>query len=192
MERSSKFISLSGMSGVFMGLFALAGIGAAYVYLDNGLSLNDEDITRKGSYSKAVTFLVVDAILVIVLALSAAIFFTTRRATQEGITIWDRTAQRLVLNISIPLAAAGIFCLALLYHGFIGLIAPAMLVFYGLALLHASKYTVNQVRYLGIGEIIIGLVASFFISHGLLFWALGFGVLHIMYGIIMYVKYEKK
>lgn len=195
MERSSRFISLSGMSGVFMGLFALTGAGAAYYYLQNdlGIAYSDGSISDIATtYKDAVVFLITDAALVVICSLAAAIYFTTRKAKKEGMKSWDRTAQRLVLNISIPLAAAGIFCIALLYHGYIDLIAPCMLIFYGMALLHASKYTVNQVRFLGISEMILGLIATFFIGYGLFFWAIGFGLLHILYGVIMYYKYEKK
>ena len=85
-----------------------------------------------------------------------------------------------------------LFCLVLLYHGIIGLVAPATLIFYGLALLNASKYTFNDIRYLGICEIVLGLLGSLFIGYGLIFWAIGFGVLHIIYGAVMYFKYERK
>lgn len=79
----------------------------------------------------------------------------------------------------------------LIYQGHIELAAPATLVFYGLALLNASKYTLSDIRYLGLLEIVTGLMATFFIEYGLLFWAFGFGLLHIVYGIFMYYKYEK-
>jgi hypothetical protein len=91
----------------------------------------------------------------------------------------------------IPLAAGGIFCISLLWHGQIAFIAPATMVFYGLALVNASKYTLNDVRYLGVIEIVTGLIASAVIEYGLLFWAFGFGIVHIVYGITMYYKYEK-
>ena len=114
-----------------------------------------------------------------------------RKAKRKGLPVWDSTAKRLLLNLLIPLATGGLFCLVLLYHRQVGMIAPATLIFYGLALLNASKYTLNDIRYLGILEIIIGLIASVYIGYGLLFWAVGFGVLHIVYGIVMYSKYEK-
>ena len=67
-----------------------------------------------------------------------------------------------------------------------------MLIFYGLALINSSKYTFFEIRYLGIAEIVLGLIASVFVSSGLILWAAGFGLLHIIYGIIMYYKYERK
>ncbi|MGE5429024.1 MAG: hypothetical protein ACM3O8_14110, partial [Methylococcaceae bacterium] len=67
----------------------------------------------------------------------------------------------------------------------------AMLIFYGLALVNAGKFTLSEVHYLGITEIVLGLMAAVFINWGLLFWALGFGVMHIVYGMMMYYKYER-
>lgn len=194
MERSSRFISLSGLSGVFAGLYALVGAYAAYDYLGltgagyySGRSLVEKSLHE----TDTITFLALDAALILVLAIGTGIFLTTRKARQDGNSIFDATAKKLLINLFIPVATGGIFCLALYYHGGFIYIAPAMLVFYGLGLVHASKYTRNDIRGLGITEIILGLIACFFIGYGLLFWSLGFGVLHIIYGLYMYFKYEK-
>ena len=56
---------------------------------------------------------------------------------------------------------------------------------------NASKYTLNDIRYLGLTEIFLGLVALVFLEYSLLFWAIGFGLVHIIYGIVMYYKYER-
>jgi hypothetical protein len=66
-----------------------------------------------------------------------------------------------------------------------------MLIFYGLALINASKYTYNDIRYLGISELLIGLCSTLFLGYGLFFWAAGFGLAHIVYGALMYFKYDK-
>ena len=77
------------------------------------------------------------------------------------------------------------------YHGIIFLMGPATLVFYGLALLNTRHQTLKEVRYLAVAQIILGLLASLFLDTWLLFWTFGFGVLHVAYGIYMYLKYEK-
>lgn len=195
MERSSRFISLSGLSGVCAGVFALLGAAAAFIYLD--LDILSEDYHAHAFDGNGrlrpdfLTFAIINASCVLIGSLVAGSFFTIRKARQKGQTIWDKTAQRLVINLAIPLATGGVFCLLLLHHRLIGLIAPATLIFYGLALINASKYTLNDIRYLGFSEIILGLLGCYFVWHGLLFWAIGFGVLHIIYGIVMYNKYEK-
>lgn len=195
MERSSRFISLSGLSGVCAGAFALIGAAAAYIYLNIDIASEnyyEHAVQSNGKINKDFfTFFLINASCVLVASLAAGSFFTIRKARKKGQTIWDKTAQRLLINLIIPLAAGGIFCLLLIHHRIISLVAPATLIFYGLALINASKYTLNDIRYLGISEIILGLLASYFVWHGLLFWSIGFGVLHIIYGVVMYNKYEK-
>ncbi|MBI5219489.1 MAG: hypothetical protein HY958_11215 [Bacteroidia bacterium] len=194
MERSSRFLSLSGLSGVFAGIFALAGAVAAYLYFDISITGNYllYSVRSDGRINMDFyTFFFADAGSVLVLSLIFSFVFSFRKAKREGLKIWDKTAKRLAVNLFLPLIAGGFFCLVMLYHGYIGLVAPATLLFYGLALLNASKYTFNDLRFLGLSQIALGLISALFIGYGLLFWALGFGVLHIIYGTAMYFKYEK-
>ena len=132
------------------------------------------------------------AIFTFIAALILAYFFTWLRSKKTGTPIWGSASKRLLINVAIPMIAGGIYILKLIEQGSFGLIAPGCLIFYGLALINASKYTFNDIRYLGILEIILGLAASFYIGYGLYFWAFGFGVLHIVYGAVMYFKYERK
>lgn len=195
MERSSRFISLSGLAGVFAGTFALMGAAAVAIRYD--LSFTMEEYYTRATLSSGVPnidffiFLFSVAVLVLVLSLAVGIFLTTRRARKHNLPIWDKTAQRVVWNMFIPLSAGGIFCLILMEHGIFTLVAPATLLFYGLALLNTSKYTYPDLRYLALSEISLGLLASFLVGYGLFFWAIGFGVLHIFYGARMYQKYER-
>ncbi len=195
MERSSRFSSLSGLAGVVVGVFAIVGILFAYLYL--GISLSEASyytllLNEQGEINTVLlAILAADFILVLIASLIAGLYFSARKAKQQDQPVWDVTARRLLINLTIPLLAGGLYCLILLYHGQVAFIAPATLIFYGLALLNASRYTINDIRSLGIIEICIGLIASFFIGYGLVFWAFGFGVLHFVYGITIYLKYEK-
>ncbi|MEI6124464.1 MAG: hypothetical protein WCQ95_12640 [Bacteroidota bacterium] len=194
MESSTRFLSLSGLSGVFAGSFALLGALAAYLFLNLDLFSDNYYIHfRSGNNFNAgvLLFFMTDALVVLVLAVVFVIIFTSRNARKSGQPIWNQTVKKLLINLFIPLIAGGVFCFALLFHHIIYLIAPMMLVFYGLALVSASKFTFSMVRYLGFSEIILGLIACFCIGYGILFWAIGFGVLHIVYGILMYYKYER-
>lgn len=189
MERSSRFISLSGLSGVFAGIFALCGAYAAYIKLN---SLNGiYRLLDSNALMDVVIYLLVDASLVLATSIAVGVILTIRNSKKKGIKIWDTTSKRLLINLLIPLITGGLFCLVLLYHGLVGLVAPSSLLFYGLALINASKYTLNDIRYLGICEIALGLIASLYSGYGLFFWAAGFGVLHIVYGAVMYYKYER-
>ena len=196
MERSSRFISLSGLSGVAAGLCALAGAAVVYIYLGTtpfaGERVYYEEALRTSKWGMNYqTFFILDAFLVLIAALASGIFFTSRKAKRKGQQVWDALTLRLLTNLAIPLVAGGIFCLALMYHGLFAFVAPTTLVFYGLALINGSKYTLNDIRYLGILEVILGLVALFKLGYGLEFWVVGFGFLHIIYGMHMYYKYEK-
>ena len=188
MNRSSRFISLSGWSGIAAGVIALLGAYAAYQYVYVGeelLAYRRMVITEE----RLITLMLI-ALTTLVLAIGFGIFFTSRKARKNNQKLWDLQTKRLLMNLLIPLAAGGILCLILLSKGFIGFLAPFTLIFYGLALVNASKYTLHEVRSLGLFEILLGLIATNYIGFGLLFWAIGFGVLHILYGIIMKVKYK--
>lgn len=192
MEQSSKFISLSGLSGISAGITALIGAWFAHNFInDFHKSASYNEIISTHYLSDFARFFLVDAGLVLLVATGLAIFFTTRKAKKEGLAVWDGTVRRLLLNLLLPLVAGGLFCLIMLYHGIVIMIAPATLIFYGLGLINAGKYTLGEVRWLGIMEIVLGLLAAMFPRNGLLFWALGFGVLHIIYGVFMYMKYER-
>lgn len=186
MERSSRFISLSGLAGVFAGIFAITGIVVAYYYLGlNSLTLN-ENLSRR-----ELSFLIADASVVLVASIVVASLLTVRKAKKKQQQVWNSTSKRLLINMMIPLLAGGLYCIALLNYGLIGLIAPATLIFYGLALLNAGKYTLDDIRYLGICQLTLGIIATFNIGNGILYWVTGFGILHIVYGIVMYNKYER-
>jgi hypothetical protein len=192
MERSSKFISLSGLTGVFAGIFALAGAAAAYFYCANNFEPNFLYANLQPEQKTDVLmFFCVDAFLVLTLSVGFGIWLTTRKSKKTGQSVLDKTAIRMLVNLAIPLLTGGIFCVALIWHGIVGLIAPSMLIFYGLSLINASRYTIGDTRYLGYIEVVLGLTCCFFMSLGLLFWAIGFGFFHIAYGLFMYYNYEK-
>ncbi len=197
MEKSSRFISLSGLSGVFAGIVALIGCFAVYLYLDMTPFSSSYHFyySNRGDYSNwgigYRTFFILDALIVLVLAILGGVYFTTKKANKKGQQIFDKLTYRLLAALAIPLATGGIFAIGLWNQGLLGLVAPITLIFYGLALINASKYTLQDIYYLGISEIVLGLLATFSLGHGLEFWGIGFGILHIIYGTVMYYKYEK-
>jgi hypothetical protein len=192
MERSSRFISLSGLSGIAAGICALTGAYFANnIIADYYFKYNNAEGHRDEDFRALVIKLLILAAIVLVVSLILAFIFTWRRARQNRLPVWDLTARKLVWNVLIPLIAGGVFVLSMLQYGQWHFVAPACLIFYGLALVNGSKYTLSEVRYLGLLEIILGLINTQFINAGLYFWAIGFGVLHIIYGIIMWWRHEK-
>ena len=187
MERSSKFLSLSGLSGVSAGIVALAGWAWAQSYLDSRFGPGTEGVVN---HRDILSFMLASA-LVIVAAVGAAMFFSRRLAKRRGLALWNATARDTLAALLIPLGSGGLFSLILMRQELYGMIPSAMLLFYGMALVNAGKYTVHDLRLLGLCEIVLGLIAGLLSALGLWFWAAGFGLLHVIYGIAMYRKYEK-
>lgn len=190
MERSVKFLSLSGLSGILAGLYALVGAAVAYfmVYFpllpveNHPESLQDDQMIMK---------LLGIAVLVLVVSLITGYILANQKAKKKGVKVWNTTSKRLVVNLAIPLITGALFILILLWNGHYGVAAPACLVFYGLALLNASAHLFDEIRYLGYSEIVLGLICALLPGYGIIFWAVGFGVLHILYGTLMYKKYDR-
>jgi len=194
MERSSRFISLSGLSGVSAGLCALVGAFVAHTWIMDYYVLNSNVSPREYMQEDVHSLkwkLIVLAGGVLAAALLTSTWFTWRKARRSNLPIWDLTSKRLLVNMAIPLLAGGFFVLGLLDHSDWNYVAPSCLIFYGLALVNASKYTLSDIRYLGFLEIALGCVNMFYLHWGLYFWTIGFGFLHIVYGLIMWWKYEK-
>lgn len=189
MERSSRFISLSGWSGVSAGLCALAGAALAHEKLAAYSRSEEAAIDMTGI--ELINYLVRLAAVVFVAAFVSAFFFTYIRSKKNNTRIWDPVSRRLMWNVVIPLGVGGLCILKVLQEGYYDLVGPLCLVFYGLTLLNASKYTLGEIRYLGFGQLILGIISLWIPGYGLYFWAAGFGVLHILYGLLMWWKYER-
>lgn len=187
MERSSKFLSLTGWSGIMAGIYALAGAYFAFE-ISGGFPYRSLD---NRAFSSNMLSLVLLGILVLVLAVGTAIFLSFRKAQKEGEKLWNPVARRLLSSMAIPLVAGGILILLLLFKGFFALAAPLSLIFYGLSLVNAGKFSYSELQSLGIFQIILGLLGMWFLSYSLYFWALGFGFMHIIYGVFMQQKYGK-
>lgn len=195
MDRSSRFLGLSGLSGVVAGLVALGGALLAHYHITRTAGPGMDPLTYgaqgRGPVDGLVLQLLVDALCVLALALLGAWWFTWRRGKRTGQGLWDLSARRLLINLMVPLSTGGLLCLALFHYGLPGLAVPCTMLFYGIALFNAARYTLDEVRWLGICELVLGMIALFRPEAGLLFWALGFGVLHIIYGVAMYLRHER-
>ena len=196
MERSSRFISLSGWSGISAGICALAGAWAAGDRIRSYHVTPGEVQSRSsrpigGADFSLMTDLVWISIITFLAALVSAFIFTWLRSRRHGIPLWDRTVQRLTWNTLLPMAVGGLVILRSIQLDHYELVVPGCLIFYGLALVNASKYTLGEVRWLGYGQLLLGMISLWVSGQGLYFWAAGFGILHIIYGALMWWKYER-
>lgn len=197
MEGSSKFLSLSGLSGIFAGLTALAGAGIAYALIEDfAVKSRHYFFLSEGVGSQKLMELEFKLMLlaaaVLGLAIGFGLLFTYLKAKKNKQKLFNPVSFRMLRSLMVPLLMGGLFVLGLYYHGAYGLIAPATLIFYGMALLNASKYVQVELKYLALLEMILGVIGVFALGWGLIIWAVGFGVLHIVYGIIMWFKYDRK
>lgn len=191
MERSSKFLTLSGWAGIMAGIYALAGAFVAFRFLNFNPDELFYSTLEAGSAFPGLSEVMLLAIVILILAIGTASWLSFRKADKKGEKIWNSTTRRLLLSMSVPLVAGGVLILVMISKGLIGMIAPLTLLFYGLALYNASRFTLNEVKILGFIEIGLGLVSAWFVEYGLIIWALGFGVVHIIYGIYMAYRYER-
>ena len=191
MERSVKFISLSGLSGVLSGIYAIAGAAIAYKTVYYPLPPIGYYHISILDHPTSIFKLEVTALLVLLGSLITGVLMSLRKAKKLETSIWNATSKQLLKDLSFPLLGGGAFILILLIREYYVLLAPACLIFYGLALVQASRSTYQEVLYLGVTEIILGLIAALLPGYGLILWATGFGVMHIIYGALMYFRHER-
>ena len=191
MERSTKFLSLSGWAGIMAGIYALAGAYIAYEVFDFNPDAIDYRAVPSGSDRSNLLKVIFLAASILLLAIGTAISLSSKNANKKGEKIWNATSRRLLGSMAVPLVTGGLLALIFIAKDLVGLVAPATLIFYGLALFSASKFTYDDVKYLGLIQVALGLISAYFISWSLLLWALGFGIVHVGYGIYIHFKYER-
>ena len=193
MEKASRFISLSGLSGVFAGFFAVIGAAIAYWYFHIYIVENNGPLifSSLNIYDEIPVFVILLAAIIFTLSVGSATYFTTRNSKRKSLPLWDNTTKKLLINLFIPLLAGGTFILVLIFRTYYDLIVPTSLIFYGLALLNAGHFTYKDIRYLGYLELLLGFISLWLSEYDIIIWGIGFGFLHIVYGIVMYYKYER-
>ncbi|HLP13800.1 MAG TPA: hypothetical protein VK177_17835 [Flavobacteriales bacterium] len=207
MERSNKFLSLSGLSGILCGTYALVAAGIAYYFLYVYPSLQDftliDQVDMEGNrfteayatvvamYSNIEFYLILLGSVTLLLSIGTALLLSKRKAKKQDETLWNPSFKIMLTHLLIPLISGGLFGLICIYKGWLVVIAPITLIFYGLALVSAAKFTFGEILYLGVLQVLLGLTCMFFLGYSLFFWAFGFGVLHIIYGLVIHRKYER-
>lgn len=191
MERSTRFLSLTGWAGIMAGIYALAGAYAAYFLFYSEVGAVGYSSYERREITGEIWSLVLLGVLVLCCAVGTAAYLSFRKAKKTGQPVWNPVARRLVSSMAIPLVSGGVLIVILMFKGFFGLAAPLTLIFYGLSLVNAGRFTFDELRSLGIIQVVLGLLSTWFISYSLLLWAIGFGLMHIAYGIYMQQKYDK-
>ncbi len=191
MSKSTRFISLSGISGILAGVYALVGAYFAYDILQVGAY---EDYRHQVKYITAneIFALLLMVSLVALISIATAIFLSYKKAKKNKEKLWNSTSKRLVINLIIPLLAGGLFLIISLLKNDLTEVSSLMLLFYGLSLVNASKYTIGHIKVLGYINIFLGLLCHYYTQHSFWFWVFGFGIMHIIYGSIMHFILDRK
>jgi heme/copper-type cytochrome/quinol oxidase subunit 2 len=196
MQKSSKFLTLSGISAVLVGVYACVAAVIAYSILgsEGGLPWDFAEFPKlQVNTPYRLQLMEFFAVVLILLCLATVYAFSYRKAKkQQTPLVFNITARRFLWSFFLPMIVGGILCIALIYRQKYGLTSDVMLIFYGIALVNASSYTYSNARFLGYAELALGLTDSFINGHALLFWTLGFGVFHIVYGIFIHLKYDRR
>lgn len=190
MERSAKFVSISGVSGILAGTYALIGAALGYllVYGFNSQMGYRDHYVNEGPILVQLALI---AASVLILALGTGMWLAFKKARIQQQRIWNPASRSLLFMVGVPLITGGILIALLIHREMYGIVAPASLIFYGLALVSGSPFTFKEIRWLGVCEIILGFLAFLTPGYGIIYWALGFGILHIVYGIIMHYRYDR-
>ena len=195
MARSGRFLSLSGLSGLWAGVCALVAVFLAYRKASlipfSGVDYTSKLLGEGFTGVEIASYLFSSGVLTMVIALSGAIFFTVRRSRLTGQVLWNASSRSMLFHMAIPLVVGGLLVLAHWRHGVYGFSGAITLIFYGISLLIGGRYTHDEIRYLGYLELGLGLLVAFFPSYSIDAWAIGFGVLHIIYGALMWWRNER-
>lgn len=190
MERSTRFLSLSGLAGVLAGIYAFVGAGIAYYWIYFPDTTYGQEFIPMNGETLHVNLMAV-ALVVLILAIGSAYLLSQQKSQRNAHQFWSPASKRFLLALFIPVLAGGLFSFALIHENAYQLIAATTLIFYGLGLINASHFTLGEIKNLGIGQLFLGILAAFFPEFGLVCWALGFGVLHVVYGSMMYYRYDR-
>jgi hypothetical protein len=193
MDGAGRFRSLSGKAGVYAGCYALAGWLGVHVWVGVsplGVGLM-ERLTAAGEGDGLLWVFVGVGVVVLVAALSTGLWMAVRKAAGRGESLWDAAARQVLSGLMVPWVVGGLYILTLFYHGHRLQVLPASLLFYGLGLVGASRHTLAEVRGLGFAFLLTGLAAALQPGMAHWYWAFGFGLLHIGYGLWIHRRHER-
>ncbi|MFS0490960.1 hypothetical protein [Leadbetterella byssophila] len=174
MERSTRFHALSGESGIWVGVLAL--LFSVYRVYRWGLKVDTADGAA-------------EAVLLLILSVTAGYLWAKKRAMAVKQSLWSASSKAMIKALAVPLLVGGFLVISFMSLDLYGLVVPMFLIFYGLGLYAASTYTFKELQLVGILFLLLGMVSFWVPEYGVVFFGLGFGLLHIGYGFIIKSTY---
>ena len=194
MSKSSRFQAISGYSIIIVGLYAAvaAAIAAALVGAVN-LFPFFENIDATLNTPAKIRLATIIALSLFTLSLLTVFAMAIAKSKRHNLRFaFDKRMRQMLTDFFLPLAAGGLVSIALIMQQHYGLTSSIMLLFYGLALVNSSHYTYPALRWLGYTELALGIADCLTVKHAILFWFLGFSVMHIIFGIVYVIMFERK
>jgi hypothetical protein len=170
MERGTIYKNISSASAVAAGLVTLAGCAVRRAGV---LPFDDK-------WSFFVTWGSVFAV-----ALAAIVYFTAAQARRNGEPLWSRSARTVVLSILPAFFAAVVLSHVMFHRGLRDLLPGTWMLLYGCGALAMSFFTPVAIRVLGIAFMVAGTIALLLPGHELLSMGLGFGGIHLTWGLAL-------
>ena len=168
MERSQSFTAVSGVGGVLMGLIAL---GATF------LAVRTETIEAWVAVWMSAA----------VLSLGSALVAMTMKARAAGGSLLVGAGRKFAWNLTPPLLVGGLLTVAMTQMGAAALLPGVWLLLYGRGVVRGGAFSVGVVPLMGLAFMLVGAAALFApATWGNLFMAGGFGLLHIVFGILIF------
>jgi hypothetical protein len=182
MERSTKYSTLSGLSGVLIGLAAIAGVLAT-----NWLT---GDAPPGASVYRHPSALALVWVSVLVMAVAIDFACNKRRAARVGKHVVSPLGAHIVLAALPAFLAGGVLTLFFYQHALLYYVWGVWMLSYGLAISAVGLFSVKPVLALGAAFVLAGAVTLLLpLPYHLYMMALTFGGFHIGYGVVMARKH---
>lgn len=174
MERSTKYSTFSGPSGILAGAASIVGCVVTHSLA-----------TRPpGSDSFRIPFLITWS-MVILFAIGADFLLMKRRAARVGKRIVSRLGKQMVFAAGPGLGTGVLLTLYLLQHNMLTNVYPFWMLSYGIAVCAVGQFSQREVKALGVAFLLAGTLTLLMPGWGLPLMALSFGGFHIIYALLI-------
>jgi len=190
MERHSSFFSLSGFTGILIGI-----VGCIAIFLVDTMT-HGYGINFDGFSQLPILFLEIGIMVIGILTIVLSLFILWKRgrnkAKKNKQGLWNAFAKKQRINLLLLLLVFLVILILIGSKGYYRLITPLLLSFYGLLLLNLSRFQSKSLLFLGLATLILGIVSYVSYTDKIFLLALGVGIFPIIYGLLTFNKSKKQ